>query len=147
MALFAVAVAAVFLASPLLALVAYARVKTLQRELEDVRVQVRALRSWIDRQSRAAPAADGAARAGEPIAPAAGPPPVPLAVPTAAPPVTVAPPPVPGTPLPPVPPRTRPSVMPPPAAGDFATNRGPKILVAGSALAFMVFAGLLVQYA
>src|SRR5262249_51096242 len=95
----------------------------------------------------------------------------PPAAPTApvaptAPPIAAAPPPVPGaaatsrpvapaaaaspaggqTTLPP-PSRPRPPITPPPAGGTFATRLGPKILVASSALAFMVFTGLLVKYA
>ena len=48
--------------------------------------------------------------------------------------------------------RARPVATPPPrreasASNDFATNIGPKILVATGALAFMVFLGLFVKYA
>jgi len=150
MAFFALALAAVFLISPLAALVAYARVNSLQRELEDVRVQVKALRSWVDRQVKApAPAPPAVpitppevASVTTPAVSATSPPPSSVPVRAATTPRPAA-----SMPLPPVPPRPRPPITPPPSSGDFATNRGPRILVAGSALAFMVFTGLLVKYA
>jgi len=76
---------------------------------------------------------------------------------TAAPVVEPPSPPSPAAPIPPPPaiPPPRPATAaspPPPGAGapariDFATNIGPKILVATGALAFMVFLGLFVKYA
>src|SRR5262245_51651285 len=92
-ALFALAVAAVFLVSPILALVVYARTKALQREMDDLRIQVKALRTWVDRQPKAASPGEAAPAPVATPAPAA-------ASPTAA--TAAAVPPVPQ--MPPVPP-------------------------------------------
>ena len=46
-----------------------------------------------------------------------------------------------------MPPLRTPAAGPPPAAADFATGLGPRILAAAGALAFIVFLGLFVKYA
>jgi uncharacterized membrane protein len=125
----ALAVVAVVLVSPFMAVVAFVRLQRLTRELGDLRTELGALRMRVDRWTRS---------------PVPTPPPVPAAVPV--------PPPAPTTVtaaaevrLPP-----RPSARasaPRPPASDFASNLGPKILAAGAGLAFVVTLGLFVKIA
>src|SRR6185503_3554924 len=125
--------AALFVLSPVLAIVALARAGRLERELRDMRREL----DWLRR------------RGGPPV-----PPPAPAAPAVVARPVASEPPPVaePPRPVEPPPPPPRREPPPPPVApvrtaGDFATNLGPRILVATGALAFVVFLGLFVKYA
>lgn len=161
------AVVAIVLASPLLALVAFVRMRAFTRELADVRSELGALRLRVERLPRPAaatapppppaqtvtPPATSAAR--DPLA-VPVPPPVPREAIPSSPAPSMAPPPRPPAPavladtglLPP----PRPSPAPPAprrgaARGDFASNLGPKILAAGAGLAFVVTLGLFVKIA
>ena len=129
-----IAVVALLLVSPILAVFAFVRLQTLARELRELRTELGALRARVDRWTT-------------PPAPAATPPPV-LATPPS---VLATPPPVAHTaaPVPPVrPPRpSSPAAAPRPPGGDFASNLGPKILAAGAGLAFVVTLGLFVKIA
>jgi uncharacterized membrane protein len=128
--------AAVVVASPVIALLALARAGRVERELRE-------LQRALERQGRPdplrppPPAPAPAVAAPLPRRPAAPPPAI-----LAAPPPAFTPPPalyaeasVP-----------RPGTLAP-APRDFATNLGPRILVATGALAFVVFLGLFVKYA
>ena len=147
-----IAVVALVLASPLLAVFAFMRLQALARELGDVRTELGILRTRVDRWTASPPTTTT-------------PPPVPAqaAPPSAARLVASPPPPLPPLTLPPVPaaaaherpvpvpsgarvPRRSSPVAPPrPPAGDFASNLGPKILAAGAGLAFVVTLGLFVR--
>ena len=137
------------MAGLLVALFAWSRATRLERRLDALSRDVAALR-----RGRAPEARPEAAAA--PVAPVAPPAPAPAGL-RAEPPVAVAAPPAPEVARPahdvPPPPTPRPPRPPVPAtppgaaAPDFATNLGPRILVATGALAFMVFAGLFVKYA
>src|SRR5258706_2174890 len=150
-----IAVVALLLVSRFLAVFAFMRLQALARELGDVRTELRALRTRVDRWA-ASPAAATTTR---PRVPA------PAAAPRVPRPVASSPPPLPPltpTPLrgaaaherpalaPPeasVPRRSSPVAPPRPPAGDFASNLGPKILAAGAGLAFVVTLGLFVKIA
>jgi uncharacterized membrane protein len=119
--------AAVVVLSPLLALIALFRAGRLEREVQD-------LRRRLDRLGRDETSPSPAAR---PVAAVAAPLPA-RPAPPAPPPDTPRPIPPPVAPLPASPPATAP---------DFATNLGPRILVATGAVAFTVFLGLFVKYA
>lgn len=142
------AVAAFVLVSPFVAVFAFVRLQALQRELAEMRAEVKALRTRVERLARPPEAA-----VPPPVPAAAAPvsatPPV---VPATAPPASAIPPAVP----PPSPPPLRvPSAAteparassPTPPDGSFAANLGPKILAATGGLAFVVFLGLFVKYA
>jgi len=127
MAVLVLFAAAVVVVSPFVALLALARVGRLERDLRD-------LQRAFERFGR-----------GEPVR---EPPPVRGPAVAAPLPARPAPPPAltPSAPLPaeaPAPPRAAPPGLP----RDFATNLGPRILVATGALAFVVFLGLFVKYA
>ena len=115
--------------SPIVALIALARAGRVERELRE-------LQRALERLGRLEPVREPPpARAAAVAAPLTPPPlpPVPAAsVATAPPPVAAA-----------APARR----SPPSPAPDFATNLGPRILVATGALAFVVFLGLFVKYA
>jgi hypothetical protein len=147
-------------AGPVLSLVAFSRASRLRAQVGDVAAQVAALEARVSalvktvQAGRAAPA-DVAAPAPAPEPPVSRVSPVPPVparaaepepAPPGAPPPAAAPrPPVPAAPAaPPAPPVRH---VPPPSRPDFATNLGPKILVASGALAFVVFLGLFVKYA
>jgi hypothetical protein len=149
LALAVVAVAAIVLGAPLLAVFAFVRMRMIGRELAEMRVELAALRTRVERLTR-------------PAAPVPPPPPVPTAAATAeraVPPPYVAPaePPRVPPPVPPLPPVFADTTLlpkrapaPPPRAsggGDFASNLGPKILAAGAGLAFVVTLGLFVKIA
>jgi uncharacterized membrane protein len=157
---------AIVLASPLLGLFAFMRMRALAREMGDLRVELAALRARVERLTRPptaappfpAPAATVTAPAAV-VAPeparAAVPPPVPLeaapssvSLPTSPSPRPPAPPILADTALLPAP-RRPPSPPSPPgtARGDFASNLGPKILAAGAGLAFVVTLALFVKIA
>ena len=149
-----IAVVALLLASPFLAVFAFMRLQALARELGDVRNELGILRKRVDRWTASPPTTTT-------------PPPVPAqaAPPSAARPVASPPLPLPPLTPPPVPaaaahersvpvssearvPRRSSPVAPPrPPAGDFASNLGPKILAAGAGLAFVVTLGLFVKIA
>jgi uncharacterized membrane protein len=156
------AVVAIVLASPLLAVVAFVRLRAFQRELADVRTELGALRLRVERLTRPAPppmpptvSAPTTAVPPPPMA-APVPPPVPREATLSSPTPPTAPPSRP--PAPPVPEETGLLPTPPPstapqaprrahARGDFASNLGPKILAAGAGLAFVVTLGLFVKIA
>ncbi len=144
----ALAIAAVILVAPFIAVFALIRLQRLTRDLADVRVEVAALRGRVERLGRVAPAAaDVAPPAAAPMPPAVS---MPMPMPPPVPAVAAAPAPVP--PMPPAPPvPARPRVpqgeVPRPPSGDFASNLGPKILAAGAGLAFVVTLGLFVKLA
>ena len=125
-ALAVIAVVALLLVSPFLAVFAFVRLQRVDREVGDLRAELGALRARVDRWARP---------------PAPTPPPVPAAVP-----VPVAPPPEVHLPpaIAPAPARVS---APRPPAGDFASNLGPKILAAAAGLAFVVTLGLFVKIA
>ena len=137
-----IAVVALLLVSPLLAVFAFVRLQTLARELRELRTELGALRARVDR------GATPPSPAATPPSVLATPPPVPVErVPEVhLPPVAVA---HAAAPVPPVrPPRPpSPAAAPRPPAGDFASNLGPKILAAGAGLAFVVTLGLFVKIA
>jgi uncharacterized membrane protein len=113
---------------PVLALVSFSRAATLRAQVEILAAQVAALEARLGSATpprRPVPA----------IVPAPSVEPPPAAVPPPS------PPPPPRADIPP------PPAMPPSVRPDFATNLGPKILVAAGALAFVVFLGLFVKYA
>jgi uncharacterized membrane protein len=140
---------------PVLSLVAFSRTSRLRAQIEALEVRLAALTKAVP--SGVAPAADtvrAAAPAPEPpVARVAQAPPSPAPAPVAFPSAAASPAgpaPVPRrveAPPPPPPRAPAPPPMPPRAGGDFATNLGPKILVAAGALAFVVFLGLFVKYA
>jgi hypothetical protein len=152
-----IAIVALLLVSPLLAVIAFVRMRTLGNELRDLQTELAALRARVDRWTR--PVASDSLATPPPVR--ATPPPVratPPAVPVTPPPVLVAeaaevrlPPPAaaahtaPGAPA--RPPRPSAPAAPRPPAGDFASNLGPKILAAGAGLAFVVTLGLFVKIA
>src|SRR5688572_7262698 len=130
------------MAGPLLGLFAWTRTKRLERRIDELAREVAHVR-----RSRAAAPAETGAPVEEPR-PAA---PAPVAEP-ARPSAPMVEPPRPAAPIPRAPAVPRPlpateAIPPRPAPIDFATNIGPKILVATGALAFMVFLGLFVKYA
>ena len=155
--LVALAFGGLLLVAPVLALVALSRANRLQREVD-------LLRARIDGRGMA-PAAPvpPAPRAAEPPTsptverptPAAAEPPRPPSAGPPTPPAAAGPAPTaqePPTPPTSVPPGRPPAVPPPPPATpeevpDFATNIGPRLLVATGALAFMAALGLFVRYA
>jgi uncharacterized membrane protein len=123
----------------LLGLLAWARTSRLERRLDALAAEIAGLKG------AGAPAGTSAPRPAVPAPPRPAPPPP-------------APPPIPAPAAAPAaepPPRPAPAPVPPPswtapapeARPDFATNLGPRILVATGALAFMVFLGLFVKYA
>lgn len=121
----------------ILALAALARAGRLERELAE-------LRYAVDQLRRGEPARQPPAE--RPVVVAAPLPPHPLPPSPPTPPERAIPP----RPRPAVPEGLSPRLSPPsPAApaSDFATNLGPRILVATGALAFVVFLGLFVKYA
>jgi len=148
---------------PVLALVAFSRTSRLRAQGEALTAQVAALEARVSAlvkivqagrpasadvalaatveplvarvEAIPAPASPAPARAAEPERPSAPPP-----APAPAPPRVEPRPPVP-------PPPAAARATPPPPRPDFATNLGPKILVAAGALAFVVFLGLFVKYA
>lgn len=166
--LFAVALTGLALVAPILAILALSRASRLQREVEELRTRLDDLRDRIGRFGAAA-ARKTAAAVSQPsiaeptvVAPAVvssettGPTPTePAAAAIPAEPVPAAPVLPPTPPRPPAPPsRTVPRPPPPPRppepaspAPDFATNLGPRLLVAMGALAFVAFLGLFVRYA
>ncbi|HEY8150716.1 MAG TPA: hypothetical protein VIK51_17545, partial [Vicinamibacteria bacterium] len=151
-----IAVVALLLASPLLAVFAFVRLRALARELGDVRTELGILRTRVDRWTASpamasittpppVPAAAAAPLVPRPVA--SSPPPLPPLIP---PPVPAAaaherPAPVPSAAS--VPRRSSPVAPPGPPAGNFASNLGPKILAAGAGLAFVVTLGLFVKIA
>ena len=136
----ALAVLAVVLVSPFLAVVALVRAQRLTRELGDVRTELHVLRARMEAWGR-------------PAVPT--PPPVPVRPPVPEvpvrevrlPPAIAAPPPSPAMEAPRPPRPSAPASAPRPPAGDFASNLGPKILAAGAGLAFVVTLGLFVKIA
>ncbi len=175
-ALLVLVAVAVLLVSPVLALVALVRSSRMQDEVRGLRAEIEALRRRVDAAGRLAAAERALAEQGAglppipavPPRPAAAPPSVagPAVAPPVPPsprlPVTPAPPahavaagaipvaptlPPPRPPRPPAPPAGGAPRPPRPPAADFATNLGPRILVATGALAFVVFLGLFVKYA
>lgn len=150
------------LVGPILALVGFSRSSRLRKQVEALAAQVAALEVRVSALVKIVQAgrpgiADVPAAAAPPVAattvtPAtpAPEPRTPSGVPAPAPPIPARP----AAPPPreeaarPAPPPSRP-VPPAPAAvrPDFATNLGPKILVAAGAMAFVVFLGLFVKYA
>jgi hypothetical protein len=153
LALAVMAVLAIVVGAPILAVFAFVRMRGIGRELADVRVEMAALRARVERLTRppAAPLPPPA-----PV-PASAPAPAPASAETAVPPPFVAPTPVPPAPPAPPPPvfadtnllpRRAPASLPPASpSGDFASNLGPKILAAGAGLAFVVTLGLFVKIA
>src|SRR5687768_7906680 len=148
------AIVVLLLVSPLLAVVAFVRMRMLARELRDLQADLAGLRARVDRWTR--PLASEPVATPPPVG-ATPPPfrPTPPPVPVPPPPVRAEaaevrlPPPVAAAytaapPAPPVPPRrpTATAAVPRPPAGDFASNLGPKILAAGAGLAFVVTLGL-----
>ena len=131
---------------PVMALVAFSRTASLRAQVESLTVQVAALERRLKALVKIVPtehaAASGPAEASPPPVPRAAAPPEPSRVVEHAPEPPKAAPSVRATP----PPHAVPPPAPPPGA-DFATNLGPKILVAAGALAFVVFLGLFVKYA
>ena len=165
--LFALGAAFAVLLAPVLALVALSRAGRLQRDLEETRRTVSALEARVRGLAARGPAVpEGARVVPEPAtpqpappqpatSPAAAPPagplpqatpspsPAPMASPAAQPAPRV---PAPASSVPPAPrPARRPAELEPPA--DFATNLGPKLLVAAGGLAVVVFLGFFVRYA
>ena len=137
--LFALGLAVVLLALPIVALVALVRANQALRELSEMRGRLEALGR---RSPPEAVRPVEEARAAEAV-----PPPV-------APPARVAglpPRPTPPPPLAPVTPVTPPAALapkaPPAARADFATTLGPRILVGAGGLAVVVFLGFFVRYA
>jgi uncharacterized membrane protein len=137
-------------ASPVLALVAFSRASALRGQVDALTAQVAALEARLSALVKTMQAIRTA-----PADPAAGPAPEPqvsrveAARPSVPPPTAPPAPPrvdVPRPAAPPPPPAAVPAT-PPPSRPDFATNLGPKILVAAGALAFVVFLGLFVKYA
>ncbi|HSB60974.1 MAG TPA: hypothetical protein VLI67_04600, partial [Vicinamibacteria bacterium] len=138
--------------SPILALVALARANRLQREVDRLRARVEG--KWW---TTAAPVPPPAPRPeGPPRPPTAEPPaalsterPAPRAAEPAGPPPAAPPPPAAADS------RVPAAGPPPPTAGppapealpDFATNLGPRLLIAGGAIACVGFLGLFVRYA
>jgi uncharacterized membrane protein len=128
---------AVVVLSPLLALIALFRAGRLEREVQD-------LRRRLDRLGRDEPSPSPAARPAAAVAaPLAARPAPPAPLPPTAPPAA-RPPDAPRPTPPPAAPRPASPLAP---ASDFATNLGPRILVATGAVAFTVFLGLFVKYA
>src|SRR5262249_13104695 len=161
------AVVALVLASPIVAVIAIARLQGLSRELADVRAEMGTLRGRMDVMSRrlAGGAASAPAATPAPL-PEPAPTPVTSPLPTPAPVVAAAvtPPPAVTGPTPAAPPAPTPvappagAAVPPrprvpaggaprPPARNFAANLGPKILAAGAGLAFVVTLGLFVKLA
>jgi uncharacterized membrane protein len=137
------------IAGPVLTLVAFSRTSSLRGQVGALTAQVAALEARVSAlvktvQAGRSPAADLAAVAPKPepavsrVEPAPAP---------AAPARAVAYRPEPERPSVPPPAAAAPAMPPPPPRPDFATNLGPKILVAAGALAFVVFLGLFVKYA
>ena len=131
-------------------LFAWSRAARAERRLDELELEVAALRV-ARRRTAGEPEAAPRERppvatppVAEPVAqePAGAPVPVPPTVTPAPPPRSTPPAPPVYRPAPPAAPR-RPAAPQP----DFATNLGPRILVATGALAFMVFVGLFVKYA
>src|SRR5947207_9446469 len=134
------AVVAVVLIAPILAIVALARIQSLDRQIAGLRAELAGLDGRVARLSP--PSAPLAARPAAPAARVAPPPTVAPARPPAAPPA-----PAPLTSEQPLPPVSPPPPASPPPSGDFAANLGPKILAAGAGLAFVVTLGLFVKLA
>jgi uncharacterized membrane protein len=141
---------ALIVVGPVIALVVWNRTSRLERRIDELSRQIADMGRPPER-ARAAPVPSVPATVA-PEAAAVPPSRLPAAAPTAAPrPPAEAPPAAgppaaatrPSVPRPPVPPRATPAAPP----IDFATNLGPKILVATGALAFMVFLGLFAKYA
>jgi uncharacterized membrane protein len=126
---------------PVLSLLAFSRVGSLRREMAALGAQFATLEARLAALARTVKGERPAEEEARPAPrPEAGPVP---AVPAAAPPPAAAP--RPFEPPPPMPPPSRAPAASP--AADFATNLGPRILVAAGALAFVVFLGLFVKYA
>lgn len=138
-ALIALGMVALAMVGSLVGLFAWTRTSRLEKRIDELARELAALRQ---RDDGAAPPAPRAAPA--PVVPRAAPADVPPPPRPAAAPIPPRPPEPPAPPRPPAPTPPRPPAAPP---VDFATNIGPKILVATGALAFMVFLGLFVKYA
>ena len=137
------AIVALLLVSPFLAVFAFVRLQTLGREVGDLRRELRALRARVE-QGASPPGPVTAAPPSSPSPLPVVPPPLPeIRLPPAATPAHAAPV---GEPVPP-PRRPAPASAPRPPARDFASNLGPKILAAGAGLAFVVTLGLFVKIA
>lgn len=132
------AIAGIAVLGPIVAVMGWMRTSSLERRLEALEHEV----AWLHGQG-------GLATAGGIVTPL----PMPAAVPPAAPAPVAARPDVEAPPIPPFEPpppaavRPRPPAPPPGGTSDFATELGPRILIATGALAFMVFLGLFVKYA
>ena len=139
-ALLALGLACVLIATPIVALVALARANQALRALAETRTRLEALARRV--------AAEGVSP-GEPV-PSPRPPapavaPLPALPPLPPRPTVAATPPRPATPA--APPSPGPATTRPAAAADFATGLGPKILVGAGGLAVVVFLGFFVRYA
>lgn len=139
-ALLALGLVCVLIATPIVALLALARANQALRALEETRTRLEALARRV--------AAEGVSP-GEPV-PSPRPPapavaPLPALPPLPPRPTVAATPPRPATPA--APPSQGPATTRPAAAADFATGLGPKILVGAGGLAVVVFLGFFVRYA
>ena len=133
---------ALAIAGPVLALLAFGRTTRLRAQVDALAVRAAAL------EARLAAPTTGVPSTVSRVAPAPVPLPAAPAVSSAVPESAPSPAPVPRrVESPPAPPPAAARPTPPRSGGDFATNLGPKILVAGGALAFVVFLGLFVKYA
>ena len=128
-------------AGPVLSLLAFSRTGSLRRDVAALGAQVATLEARLAGLARTVKGEGPAEQEARP-APVPDAPPV-MVAPAVAPPPVAAPPPVEPTPPVPVPLRA----PAPRGTPDFATNLGPRILVAAGALAFVVFLGLFVKYA
>ena len=156
-ALAVLVIVALGLVGPILAIVALVKASRAERETRDLGTTVAVLKRRLEVLGRSARPAEepGATPAPPPepsvVAEAGGPAEVPsigVPTPTQEPPARPAEPAMARSPEPPPrPPRPAAHVPPPPPAADFATNLGPKILVATGALAFVIFLAFFVKYA
>lgn len=143
--LVALLVLGVLVLTPILAIVALVRVGSLSRELRALEDRLGSLESAPRPHTAAAPVGVREPAAPVPVAPV----PVAPRAPAPPPPATLPPPREPVGARSPAVEASRPTPAAPPATTrvDFATQLGPKVLVAGGALAFIVFLGLFVRHA
>lgn len=155
-ALVVLVILGVALVGPILAIVALVKASRAEREMRDLATSVSVLRRRIEALGRAPRPIEEPLGAPPPAEPA--PPPAPHSAEAVAPPAPTVPP----LGVPPAPPLPQPTARlavsaarartpapppPPRPASDFATNLGPKILVATGALAFVIFLAFFVKYA
>ena len=121
-------------AGPVLAIIALVRGEKLRKRVADLETALRLGELAVPPPPPRPAAAVPAIAVPPAVVAPAPPPPIPRPAPAA-------------QEMPPPPPQVRVLPPPPPPRRDFATNLGPKLLVATGALAFVVFLGLFVKYA